>query len=329
VAKADNGVAGSFYERNQMDIRTKNKVLKAKAIGWSNREISRAFKVSVGSVSSICNSMTIPIWSKEQGQPLDLPAMMGDNFKVFSFPDMHIPDHDPVATRIALKAHAYFKPDVTIVGNDFVQCTPFQRHNVDNMKDSSRFAEDFMASTVDPANKMLDKIQDNTKLTVFQQGNHDAWIERWAASNKGTEKAIYNMVSLEKNLASCRADFVWMPTYGTPVKLHDDRMSVHGWSYSKHAANQHLIRSKTKSVMFHHTHRMQSDATSDNWSGDSIEAKSAGCLCLKKPTYGIGNPTDWVHGFWVSFVGKHSSTAYAIMINKGKAVMPDGKEIKS
>jgi len=311
-----------------MNIRVKNKVLKGKIAGMNNRELSRAFKVSVGSVSNICNSKVTPIWGKEDDRPLDLPAMVGSNYRAFGFPDMHIPDNDSKATEIALKAHAYFKPDVTVIGNDFVQCTPFQRHNVNNMKDSRRFAEDFESSTIKPANNIIDKIQDNTRLTVFQQGNHDAWIERWAASSGGTENSVYRMVSLERNLASHRADFVWMPEYGTPIKLHEDRMCVHGWSFSKHAANQHLIKSKTKNVIFHHTHRMQTDTGADNWTGQPIEAKSAGCLCHRKPVYGIGTPTDWVHGFWVSFIGKHSSTCYAVKIDRGRAIMPCGKEIK-
>jgi len=311
-----------------MDIRVKNKVLKAKASGMNNREVSRAFKVSVGSVSNICRDRVEAVYSDEPDKPLDLPAMMGNSYTVFGFPDMHIPDNDSKATEIALKAHAYFKPDVSIIGNDFVQCTPFQRHNVNNMRDSSRFAQDFLDSTIKPANKIIDKIQDNTKLTVFQQGNHDAWVERWAASNGGTEKSVYKMVSLEHNLASRRADFVWMPEYGTPVKLHKDRMCIHGWYYNIHAANKHLIKSKTKNVIFHHTHRMQTDTGADNWTGKPIEAVSAGCLCDRKPVYGIGNPTEWVHGFWVCFVGRKSSTCYVVKIDDGRAIMPDGKEIK-
>ncbi len=312
-----------------MNIRVKNKVLKGKLNGMTNREISRAYKISVGSVSNICTSRTTPVWAtKEDGKPLDLPAMMGDKFTVFGFPDLHIPDNDPRATEIALKAHAFFKPDVTIIGNDFVQCTPFQRHSVNKMKDSVRFAEDFESSTLRPSNKIIDRIQDNTKLTVFQQGNHDAWIERWAASNSGTERSVYKLVSLEYNLARHRADFVWMPEEGTPIKLHKDRMCVHGWAYNVHAANTHMVKSKTKNVIFHHTHRRQTATTADHWTGKPIEAMSAGCLCHRKPVYGIGTPTDWVHGFWVTHVGKHSSTAYSILIDDGRAVMPCGKEIK-
>jgi len=311
-----------------MNIRVKNKVLKGKASGMNNREISRAFKVSVGSVSNICNSRVKPVWSKDKGNPLDLPAMMGHKYTAFGFPDMHIPDNDPKATEIALKAHAYFKPDVTIIGNDFVQCTPFQRHSVDNMKDSSRFAEDFESSTIRPANKIIDIIQDNTKLTVFQQGNHDEWIERWAAGGGGTEKSVYKMVSLEYNLALRRADFVWMPEYGTAVKLHKDRMCVHGWYYNIHAAGKHLQKSKTKNVIFNHTHRMQTDTGADNWTGKPYQAISAGCLCHRKPVYGIGTPTEWVHGFWVCHVGRLSSTCYAVLIDGDRAIMPDGKEIK-
>jgi len=312
-----------------MDIRVKNKVLKAKAMGMNNREVSRAFKVSVGSVSNICNSAIEPVYTNDASQALDMPSIVGDSYRVFGFPDPHIPDHDPVAMDIAIKAQKYFCPDVTIIGNDFVQCTPFQQHKVNNLKDSRVQGQDFYDYTIKPANKIIDRIQDNTKLTVFQPGNHDAWIERWAARGGQTNKSVYGMVSLKKNLADNRADFIWMPEYGVPVKLHDKWYSIHGWSFCKNAASKHRDLSKTKSIVFHHTHRMQQDTGGNYWDESSTEAMSAGCLCQKKPMYAHDKaPTQWVHGFWVGFVGKHSYTSYAVKIENGRAIMPDGKEIK-
>jgi hypothetical protein len=312
-----------------MHVRIKNKVLRHKAAGMTNREISRAFNVSVGSVSNICTNKVKPIYTADPSRALDIPSMVGKTYKVFGFPDPHIPDHDPVAMDIAIKAQRYFSPDVTIIGNDFVQCTPFQQHKVNSLKDSSIKGRDFSDYTIKPANKIIDRIQDNTSLTVFQQGNHDAWVERWAARSGQTGKSVHSLVSLKKNLADNRADFIWMPEYGVPVKLHEKWYSVHGWSFCKNAASKHRELSKTMNIVFHHTHRKQSDSGGNYWDESSTEAMSAGCLCMKKPMYKHDKaPTQWVHAFWIGFVGKHSSTRYAVPIENGRAIMPDGKEIK-
>ena len=305
-------------------VALQNKILRGITSGMTHREASRAYGVSVGAVSSIRNSIPKPVWDKDT---LDLTQMFEPTYRVFGFPDPHIPDNDPLATEVALRAHEAFHPDITIIGNDFVQCTPFQQHKVNKLRESH--AQDFKRDTIDPANKIIDRIQDSTQLTVFQQGNHDAWIERWAARGASTEKSVYSLISLETHFAKDRARFIWMPEYGQNIKIHEDLYCVHGWSYCKNAAGKHLDLTKTKSIIFHHTHRMQMDVGGDYWDDDSIQSMSAGCLCSKKPMYKHGKePTAWSHGFWVAYVGKNSFTVYPVLIKKGQAVLPCGTEIK-
>jgi hypothetical protein len=305
-------------------VALQNKVLRSITAGMTHREVARAFGVSVGAVSSIRNSIPSPVYDKGV---LDLTQMFEPTYKVFGFTDMHIPNHDLLATEVAMRAHEAFQPDVTIIGNDFVECTPFTQHPFNKLKEAQ--AKDFKASTIEPAKAIIDRIQDNTKLTVFQQGNHDAWIERWAARGGVKNQSIYSLVSLEEHFAKDRARFIWMPDYGMPVKLHDKLNCVHGWSYCRHAAGKHLDLTKTKSLVFHHTHRMQLDAAGDYWNGDSIQTMSAGCLCQRKPMYKHDkSPTQWVHGFWVAYIGKDSFTMYPVLIDKGQAVLPCGTEIK-
>jgi hypothetical protein len=307
-----------------IDVTTQNKILKAISSGMTHREASRAYGVSVGVVSSIRNATPEPIYTD---QCLDISRMIKPTYRVMGFPDPHIPCHDKEAMGVALRAQEYFKPDVTIIGNDFVECTPFTRFPFNKLSETE--AKDFKTGTINPANKIIDQIQSNTKLTIFQMGNHDAWVERWAARGGGTEKSIYNLVSLEHHLSADRANFIWMKEYGMPIKLHKDLNCIHGWSYCRHAAGKHVALSKTKSVIFHHTHRRQVDTIGDYWDGNAVEALSAGCLCKRKPMYRHDKaPTEWVHGFWVAYIGKESYTAYPVLINKGRAVLPDGKEIK-
>jgi hypothetical protein len=305
-------------------VALQNKVLRGITAKMTAREISRAYGVSVGAVSSIRNSIPDPIYTDAS---LDLTKMFSPTFRVMGFPDMHLPDHDELAVEVALRAQEEFQPDVTVIGNDFVECTPFTQHAFNKLGEAD--ARDFKSETIEPAKKMIDRIQDNTKLTVFQQGNHDAWIERWATRGKHTEKSVYSLVSLQHHLATDRARFIWMPEYGMTIKLHDKLNCVHGWSYCRHAAGKHLDLSKTKSLIFHHTHRMQLDSAGDYWNSDSIQAMSAGCLCKRKPMYKHDkSPTQWVHGFWVAYIGRDSFTMYPVLIDKGQAVLPCGTEIR-
>jgi len=39
------------------------------------------------------------------------------------------------------------------------------------------------------------------------------------------------------------------------------------------------------------------------------------------------NPTTWCHGFSLVYVGRRSWTEYTIAIDKGKCVLPSGREV--
>lgn len=251
----------------------------------------------------------------------------------FGFPDIHFPDQEEEALEVAMAAHRHFKPDYSIVGNDLVNCTPFSSWGAKSIPEAT--ARDWFQDEVTPAIKFVDKVQANTNIrTYYLPGNHDCWVERWCARNGRVGQAIYSMVSLKVNLSRGRKHFTYIDVTNPRdrrnfVKMHHDLYCVHGWSYCKHAAAKHLELSRTRSVIFNHTHRMQVFYGRDPWNGKPIFAASAGCLCKKQPMYmHDGKPTDWVNGFWIAFVGRTDFTFYPITIHKGRAIMPDGKEIK-
>ena len=247
------------------------------------------------------------------------------------FPDMHIPDQEDEAVAVALAAQREFKPDNVIVGNDMLQATPFSRFGNQTIEES--VAKDFKSSELDPANEFIDKVQRYTKKTYFQEGNHDAHIERWAAQHSKGAQSIFSLISVKANLSkkkdgSPREDFVYV-RQGHNVQLHPKLICVHGWSYSIHCASVHRQKSPLQSVIFNHAHRMQSDTLTYPSSDMPTTALCAGCLCKRIPMYKHdGNPTGWTHGFWVAYVGRKDFTLYAVPINKGRCILPSGKEIK-
>ncbi len=243
----------------------------------------------------------------------------------FGYPDIHFPDQDDEALAVAEAAQREFKPDKVILGNDMFQATPFSRWGKKTIKEA--VAVDFLETEIKPANAFIDRVQEATDYTFFQFGNHDAHIERWAASNGTTGVSIFSLISIEHNLGG-RENFEFVPE-GREIKLHEKLICIHGWSYSIHCASIHRQKSPLQSVIFNHAHRRQSDTLTYPSADGPTTAMCAGCLCKRIPMYKHdGNPTGWTHGFWIAYVGKESFTMYSVEINKGRAILPSGKEIK-
>lgn len=247
--------------------------------------------------------------------------------RYFGYPDMHIPDQDEEAVAVAEAAQREFRPDYSIVGNDLLQATPFSRFGNQTIKEA--VGEDFQETELNPANAHIDRVQKYTKIeTIFQEGNHDAHIERWAAQHSKGSMSIFSLISPEANLSKGRKNFRYVKQ-GEAVQLHPNLICVHGWSYSVHCAAAHRRKSPLQSVVFNHAHRRQSDTLTYPSAEMPTEAMCAGCLCHRMPMYKHdGNPTGWTHGFWVAYVGKQDFTIYSVPINKGRAILPNGKEIK-
>lgn len=252
---------------------------------------------------------------------------------VFGYTDIHWSDRDPQALAVANAAHRYLQPHTTVIGGDLLNADPFSRFA--KSKVPKGLITDWGEDELKPACKFLDEVQGRTKdHTYFIEGNHDAWIERWA-SNNSTASQVFSLISPRLQLARGRNRFTYLPYVadstdrGSALLLHPKLAVVHGWSIARHAASKHLELSRSRSVIFHHTHRIQRDVGRDPWTGQPIEAVSAGCLCRLQPKYlHGGSPSQWNHGFWITYLGNRNYTTYVVEIYKGKCVLPDGKEIK-
>lgn len=243
----------------------------------------------------------------------------------FGYPDIHFPDQDDEAVAVAEAAQREFKPDVVIVGNDLLQATPFSKFGNQTIVES--VAVDFKETELVPANAFIDRVQKYTKKTIFQEGNHDAHIERWAACHGKGAASVFSLISPKVNLSKGRSNFTWV-SQGEEIQLHPKLICVHGWSYGIHCAYAHIRKSPLQSVIFNHAHRRSLYDLTYPTADMSTEALCAGCLCKRKPMYlHDGNPTGWTHGFWVAYVGKETYTAYLVKIDKGRAVLPSGKEV--
>ena len=259
----------------------------------------------------------------------------------FIFPDIHLPDHDEAALETALRAHALLKPDYTLFLGDVLDCGIFSAHPKRKISENQSY--DFKKLETDPCNKMLDRVQKNTKIhTHFLGGNHEERIERWAVGAGAVGESLYSSISPETTLAANRKNFTYIPyspTTGdrlgfvqlvkpTAQMTSGGLVAVHGWSFAKHAAYVHLEKSRSQSIVFGHTHRAQTIVSRDTWTGAPIKAFNPGTLSKLQPLYMTSNPSEWSHGFAIVYVGTRSWTEYCININNGYAVLPDGTEVR-
>ena len=250
--------------------------------------------------------------------------------RVFGYTDIHWSDRDERALAVAEAAQRAFKPDRTIIGGDLCNCGPFSRHPKRTFDEDAQY--DLVETELAPASKFIDRVQAHTvQDTVFLVGNHDEWLEQWLMSlgNRGLRSLVP-----ARYFAKDRKAFSVVPfnprdrVRSGHVRLRPDLIVVHGWATPKYAAQRHLELAKNVSVIFHHTHRWDHRA-GQPFRGPSIEAFSAGCLCKRKPIYAHGgSPSDWVHGFWVAYIGRRSYTAYPVKITGAGTVLPDGREVR-
>ena len=254
--------------------------------------------------------------------------------RVIGAGDMHWSDRDLQAIAVFEAAQRRFKPDCTVIGGDLLNCSPFSRHPKTKLSEDVSY--DLLETELEPAAAFLKRLARHTKHLAMLEGNHDEWIERWIR-NCDVGRAFRSLLpSAYLGRGLTPRDWTYVPFTKVAgdrtgrFKLHPKLFTVHGWAANKYAAERHLTRAHPYSVIFHHTHRIESRIQT-SLDGKSSGAWSAGCLCKRVPTYAHGGcPTEWSHGFWVAYIGRRSFQVYTVpILQRNHAVLPDGSEIRA
>jgi len=250
---------------------------------------------------------------------------------VMALPDLHIPYHDEPALGCVLKAHEFLKPKRTVILGDWLDAEAFKTYDRKSLVEKQAY--DFKADEVDPCNELLDKLQKNTKLLVYIEGNHEARIEKTAAraDNQGFA-SVYSLVSPKNLLSVGRKNFIWIPYHKklSHYKITPELWAFHGWSHSKHVAETHLNYLMSVSAIFGHVHRQQCAVRRNKVTDRLVKAWTPGCLSKLQPLWDTQTPTDWVHGFSIIYVKNDLSHwfEYTVTIENGICVLPGGKLIQ-
>lgn len=227
-----------------------------------------------------------------------------------------------------MRALQILRPYRTVILGDWLDCDPFSTHGRSHLDAKT---ETYRAAEVDPCNRLLDEVQAWSDELIFIEGNHEFRVERFCTGLGELGQDIHDLISPRTLLSAGRRHFTWVP-YGDKLSHYEitpDLWAVHGWAHSKHAAARHLDLVRTVSIVHGHTHRQQLHSARDVTSGRVLKAWSPGCLSKLQPVYRHQQPTDWVHGFSLVYVGRDPLdwTEYIVTIENGRCILPDGTEV--
>ena len=249
---------------------------------------------------------------------------------VMVLPDLHIPYHDRAALACVERAYALLKPDEVVILGDWLDCEAFSAHPKTSLAELQ--AHKFIDDEMRPCRELLGRLQKHGNALTYIEGNHEARIERFAVSlggNLGPD--LYALISPRAIFGEGRKRWTWIP-YKSELAHYEitpDLWALHGWSHAKSAARVHQDRAVSVSVVYGHTHRQQSEARRDPATGRVLKSWSPGCLCKLQPLYAQNQPTSWVQGFSIVYIGRQSWTDYTVTIQNGTCVLPDGRQVKT
>lgn len=200
---------------------------------------------------------------------------------------------------------------------------------------------DWGRNEIEPAKAHIDRVCKYTDRYSALLGNHDFWVERKCLEWGVAGQALWSEVNPRKVLyGDYDSSAVTVVSYINDhditacLRLAPNLLAIHGWTACKSAAEKHLEKAVKAgcSVIYGHTHRIQTATTRHPFTDEVFQAWSPGCLRSLRPAYSQSNgPTDWAHGFSMIYQSSRNPrdwTAYTPIINGGVVVMPDGAEVR-
>lgn len=238
------------------------------------------------------------------------------------FGDVHGMYHDPAAVAAFLDDVRFLKPHEIVCVGDLISCDGFlAEHHVIGVIPQLDYSYE---ADVCWANDFLDQLAKLRCHLTYICGNHEGRVERQIAKMvlgrakdaRFLEK-LYgpaSVLGLEKRgVRYIRRDQYYdgLSVSGT-IKLEPFAVAQHGEAFS----NTTKLLSVMGCNVFHgHTHRLQI-VYSENISS-SIVGVNTGCLCQKRPLYGLTKVTGWSHGYAVQFVCSTGFLALPVPIIDG------------
>lgn len=202
------------------------------------------------------------------------------------------PLHDPKAHAVMLQIAQDWKPHISIMGGDGLDCGAASHWNSNKprLTEGLRLEKD----ADDYRREVLKPLEDATlKDLHYLMGNHEDWVEQFVDTNPSVE----GLVSVDKMLGLSASGWD-VHEQGSVInvgKLH----FMHGDTVrSSTYPARYAVDTYGRSICFGHFHSPQSyTKVSALDTSDVHTGRSVGCLCRKDPGYGRGSPNRWAQGF--------------------------------
>lgn len=243
------------------------------------------------------------------------------------FGDVHGEHLDKPAVAAFLSDLEVLKPTSVVCIGDLLDCGGFLSQH----KTLGVVAELDVTYEQDVAagNMVLDEVQKRAPKASFDliEGNHENRINRWicdqvlgSARNAEYLRRLVGtsaVLSLDKRgirYVERHKYYDGLSISGT-IKLEPHGVAQHGEAFcGKYAGYRHMER-LGESVFFGHSHRLKS-VYAEKLDGP-IVAVNTGCLCQRRPLYGLTKTTDWMHGYVMQVCSSDGFLAIPIPIIDG------------
>lgn len=236
------------------------KLVGADAAVGSTMDAPPADLVSVPDAPPPGVSFVVPKEAQPPEVPIDSSAVdRADNpGSTLVISDIHVPIHDERALASVIAFARDKRPEVIVINGDLLDCWLISSHDkeVDRLFDpGARLQEEF-----DTARPILEALCATAKRVHFIPGNHENRIGRLVRANPG----LFGLRALEWKALAGFPDKITVHQYGTRLRVglvnfvHGDRLGGGRFGPPKHAASWVLDNQGNRSVVFGHTHRLES-----------------------------------------------------------------------
>ena len=229
--------------------------------------------------NKITHTPDLPPSISKQRVFVDLPVSSNN---ILWISDIHIPNQDNDAIKLALDYGKKNKINCIVLGGDILDNTPFTSHDApppssDDVREFFEYTEIFFSHL----RTLFPKVH-----IVWIEGNHDNWYVRYLMKKAPVLfNDEYYRLPQRLNLKKYNIDFYEQHIVIKAGKLH----MLHGHTIVKgvfapvNAARGVFIRAKS-SMIIGHVHSTSSHSES-NIAEDEIACWSVGCLCTLAPDY--------------------------------------------
>jgi metallophosphoesterase superfamily enzyme len=232
-----------------------------------------------------------------------------------------VPIHDMKAWNATLAFAADLKPDVWIVGGDFLDCSCISHHTKGRPGQTEGLR--LLADAEEGKKVFIKPIEDICKgEKIYIIGNHEAWLRDLTNEMPSLE----GIVDLSHLLGLSKWKIIPQGgnyNLGKLTFMHGDTVTG-----GEHMVKQAVINYE-RSVRFGHYHTYA--AYTKNTPLQYINAKTGiavPCLCTKIPSYGKLKPNRWVQGFNFGYVDKNGFYSDYVPIIINSRVTIHGKTYK-